>query len=152
MNKEIIRQRDRLDDLFRQVSAFAGDSEMQSHWAKYLCVLVSGYLETSVRIILTDYAKNKSSPLIANYVENQISGFQNAKMGKILDLLRTFCPEWAENVKIATEGELKDAVDSIVFNRHKIAHGESITLSYTRVSEYYKKVKDVVDILDCECC
>lgn len=60
-NRETIQAKDRLDDLFSRVNEFSGDLELQSHWARYLCVRVSGFIETSIRSILSEYARKMSA-------------------------------------------------------------------------------------------
>jgi hypothetical protein len=37
--------RKRLDEAFEKGKAFMTEPELQSHWSRYLCVLVSGFLE-----------------------------------------------------------------------------------------------------------
>ena len=77
MDVEIIRRRDRLDHLFSRVETFTGDIELQSHWARYLCILVAGFIETSIRGILSEYSRSKATPQVANYAEHQLRFFQN---------------------------------------------------------------------------
>jgi hypothetical protein len=143
--------RKRLDEAFEKGKAFVTEPELQSHWARYLCVLVSGFLETSVRTLYYEYAKKKSGPLVSNYVESQLSWFQNAKMEKILQVTRDFSPAWEESLRDATKGQLKDSVDSVVANRHKIAHGESVGISFSHITQYYKDAVKVVELIEEQC-
>ncbi len=64
---EIDRQRQRLDDLFSKARALP-DAEMQSHWCRYLCVLVSGFVENAVRISYAELARKRSDPTVADFV------------------------------------------------------------------------------------
>lgn len=82
-NVEVTRFKNQLDHLFSQV-AHIEDTELQSHWAKYLCVLVSGFIETSIKAIYSEYVKRKAAPYVANYVGSALAGFQNPKMEKII--------------------------------------------------------------------
>ncbi len=147
-NLEITRYKQRLDSLFSRVSAFSQDLELQAHWARYLCVLSSGFLEESVRILLSEYVQNKANATVSRYVNAQLDGFQNPKAGKILELLRGFDPLWAESVEQFMSDERKDAVDSIVNNRHQIAHGRSVGISYITIKQYYEKSVEVVDFIE----
>jgi RiboL-PSP-HEPN len=151
MNIEIVRYQQRLDYLFKQTTLFPDNIELQSHWARYLCILVSGYLEISVRVIYTKYARTKSVSYVANFVDDQLRNFQNPKMEKILELTRSFSPQWESELRIATEGEIKDAVDSIVANRHQIAHGENVGITYARIQKYYQNAVKVIEMLDKQC-
>lgn len=146
-NRRIAQAKDRLDHLFDQ-SKQIEDAELLGHWARYLCVLVSGFIETSIQTILLEYVDNKAAPEIRYFVSQQVKDFQNAKMNKILDLIRDFSPTIAMNVETATEGKLKDAVDSIVQNRHQIAHGQNMGISLVTVKGYYESVVKAIEIIE----
>ncbi len=47
--------------------------------------------------------------------------------------------------------ELKDAIDSIVSLRNRIAHGESVGITYIRILEYYQRANRVIDFLINQC-
>jgi len=110
-------------------------------------VLVSGFIEVAVKEILGDYAARRSSPEISNYVSRRLLRETNLKMNKIIDLLSQFNRDWGEELERQTRGELKDAIDSIVANRHQIAHGKDTGVSFLQVKGWYEKTVDVVDII-----
>lgn len=140
----------RLDSLFAKVGEL-DDMEMQAHWARYLCVLASGYVETSVRTVLTHYARDKAAPYVVNYVESRLARFQNAKMQKIVDEVARFSPDWASSLANECQGERKDAVDSLVANRHLIAHGADVGITHTRVDNYFSRAHEVIVLLHETC-
>ena len=148
---DAVRYRNRLDNLFQQVSSFSGNIELQAHWARYLCVLVSGFVEVSVRAILSEYTQKKASPTVVSYVTKQLSGFQNPKMERILELTRDFSPAWESALRQAVDGERKDAIDSIVANRNLIAHGDPVGITYTRIRQYYQNAITVVEHVEKQC-
>ena len=141
----------RINELIQQYKTIPEDSLLQSHWSRYLCILSAGYLETSVRKILSSYAQRKAAPNILNYVENRLKFFQSAKMKNIIQLIGLFNKEWAEELDEKTKGELAQAVDSIVSNRHNIAHGKNTGISYVYFQEWHKKVVKVVHIIEKIC-
>jgi hypothetical protein len=102
-------------------------------------------------MIYGTYARNAAAPNVANFVEQELKYFQNPTMGKILELSRAFSADWAAELSAITEGELKDAVDSIVANRHNIAHGESVGITFTRIMEYYGNAMQVLELIDTQC-
>jgi hypothetical protein len=150
MNQEVWRYRQRLDVLFSRLG-HVSDLELQAHWARYLCVLTSGFLEVAVKALLSQYCRGKSSPIIANFVDKRLDDFQSAKMASICNLVRQFNPSWADELELNTAGELKDAVDSIVANRHHIAHGRDVPISYTQIKAYYERAIVVVDLIRVWC-
>jgi hypothetical protein len=72
-------------------------------------------------------------------------------MNNICSLTREFNATWADQLESDTEGELKDAVDSVVANRHLIAHGRDVGTSYVRMKEYYERSIKVVDLIGVWC-
>ena len=143
---EIARQQRRLDELSQKAKTFT-DLEVQSHWAQYLCVVVSGFIENSVRLTYAEYARKRADASVAGFVASRLRQFQNPKMGSILDLAGAFSEEWKQRLESDTSGQLAESVNSIVGNRHKIAHGESVGLSLHTLIRYYGDAVKVVDLL-----
>lgn len=149
MNPRILSHCQRIDNLFSRVASF-DDPKDKSEWSKYLCILVSGYIEESLRVLLEDYAserKNASSP-IKNFVLKQIKNITNCKTQKILDTLDSFDSSWKDAFEEKITPEIKDSIDSIVANRHAIAHGKNTGITYTTVTNYYKNIKKAIEILE----
>jgi len=150
-NKEVVRYKTRLDSLFKKVETLSADFDLQSHWAKYLCVLVSGFLETSAREIYGQYSQDKAAPNVANYVIRRLDGFQNPNMSKIISLTNSFNKEWGDSLKEQTEGELKNAIDSICANRNLIAHGRDSGITYARINDWYQDAIEVIELIEKQC-
>jgi len=151
-NHEVIRYQTRLDSLFEKVKNIQ-DFELQAEWAKYLCVLVSGYLETAIRAIYSEYARNKANKNVANFVSSRLSGFQNPNVDMILQRARAFSPIWADELEsvLNTRDELKNSVNSIVTNRNHIAHGENVGITYTTIYKYYQNAIKVMEMIENQC-
>ncbi len=148
MNTEILRSQQKLDNLFQKASDISPDAEVQSHWARYLCVLVSGHIETSVRIILRNYAKNRATPEVVNFVDTTLNKLPNPKMEVLSDLTRSFNADWATSLEVSTKGQLHDHINSLVGNRNDIAHGKNSVVSMARIKEYYASAKKVINFID----
>jgi hypothetical protein len=56
-----------------------------------------------------------------------------------------FDSTWGEDLDSYLIDEKKDAIDSVVGLRHKIAHGEYVGVTISRVRDYYAIVAKVVD-------
>lgn len=144
--REVARQRERLDATFGRVSSVdASDLEARADFAKYLCVRVSGYLETSITELLRAYAAQSSSPEVARYVAKDLEWFQNAKKTRILEIFGKFDSGWKADLEAYLVDEKADAVGTIVGNRHKIAHGEDSTVTVVQVLQLWDEVKKIVD-------
>jgi len=148
-NAIIVSNKNSLDSLFAKVNIFTTEIELLSHWARYLCVLVNGFIEVSMREISFDYAINsRSSKPIANFVRARIRGMQNWNMDKILITIGAFDPSLRVSVESKLGQEEKDALNSVANNKNKIAHGESVSMSFLQIKEYYGKVLRVIELIE----
>lgn len=142
--QEVDRLRRRLDATFARGPSSAADIEVQSDFARYLCVLVSGFFENALVALMLDVAQKRSAPEIAFFVERQLEYWTNPTTEKVCQLLGDFGPDW----KVVVEGYLVDerkaAVNSLVALRHKIAHGESVGTSLSQVRAYYDTAQEVI--------
>ena len=145
---ELVRHKERLDALFQRVKLAELDPDMISHWSRYLCVLVSGFIEVSVQSILTRFAEKQAAPPVAYFVSRRVRDLMNPKMGKILDAIGDFDPKVKEEIAKLTEGELRNAVDGVVQNRNKIAHGTEIGIGFATIENYYRSIVKVIELIE----
>ncbi len=152
MNRNIYSHKQILDNLFEKVRQL--DPSQQSEWSKYLCVLTAGFIEESLRVLLFEYAKQKSAPKIQRFVEKKVKYITNCKTEKIIEVLTDFDVDWAEtfqtriNDESPIDKEIKDSLDSIIATRHLIAHGKRTGIGYVTVKNYYKYCLKAVTILE----
>src|SRR5438445_13647491 len=98
-NQEISRRLQRLRALVGKVhQACAADVEMRSHWAKYLCVLAAGLIESALEELFSDCAQRAASIHVANYVGVTLSRIQNPKTGRFIDTSRAFKQNWGDSL------------------------------------------------------
>ncbi|MGD0663758.1 MAG: HEPN domain-containing protein [Syntrophorhabdales bacterium] len=142
---QVQHERQRLDATFQRASGTQGDPELLSDFAKYLCVLVSGFLEQAVIELLLEHVRTHSHSSVLRHVEQRLRRFTSANRERIIQLLRSFDPEWGKDLETYLVDEYKDAVDGVVALRHAVAHGRSVTITMARVFEYYGRIKQVVE-------
>lgn len=148
LTNEIISFEARIENLLGRADAAALDDELRSSLARFACVLTSGYLEESVRIIVGGWCGNKAHPHIHAYVSRQLDWFNNPKLGKILELLSHFSATWRDGFEGELTDEEKDAINSVVSNRHLIAHGRNVGISPTPMRRYFKSCQSAIRKLD----
>lgn len=144
---EVSRLRMRLDATFARVPSSSADLEIQADYAKYLCVLVSGFFENAIVALILYYAEQRSAPEIASFVERQLDRWTNPNSEKIAALFGSFNTDWRETLEGYLVDERKDSVNSLIALRHKIAHGESVGTSLSQVKAHYKVIMEVVNFL-----
>lgn len=147
-NKNVVSHKQKLDAIFKKVEELEADPELIAHWSRYLCVLVSGFIEASVRTLITNYASARSSPEIAHFVGRRLKMFTNAKMNKIYDLVSEFGESHKEKLETSIDQEISDAVDSIVSNRHQIAHGQDVGIGFATIKRYYESAVKAIEQIE----
>lgn len=78
-------------------------------------------------------------------------GFQNPNMQRIGELLRSFDRDWGDQIEVSATDEMKQAVNSIVDNRNRIAHGENVGISFAPLRRYYQNAVDVIELIEHIC-
>jgi hypothetical protein len=124
------------------------DDELRAELTKHLCVLSSGLLEVSCRDILNRYISRRAAPEVRRFVSTRLLEFQSAKVRNVVDLLQAFDPHQADKWRSSLSDEQADSIDSIVNNRHQIAHGRSIGLSFSVFLRYHQSAGYAVDLLE----
>jgi len=134
----------RLDSLYRIADGIR-DEEIKSHFARYLCVLTSGYIEESMKILLEEYAHKHANPKMKSYLIHSMKNVTNLKLSKIEQQLSLFDPKWAHLLIENLSDKERDAINSIVANRNDIAHGRNVTISFVRIKEWYVSVVGIIE-------
>jgi hypothetical protein len=146
---EVNRLRSSLKDAFSRARAVRTvDAEIQSDLARYLCVLVSGFVETAVAELAIEHCRSRSSSSVLNYSSAQLDRIQNLKAHKLVQIIGSFEKKWSTELTIFMEGARKDALDSVVDLRNKIAHGESVSLSLGRITQYYDQIDEIIQYVE----
>lgn len=142
---EVNRLKSRLDATFARAPDPNTDPEFQADFAKYLCVLVSGYLESALCALLLAFTQKRSSGGVQSFVQRQLGPWTNPKAEKIIDLFGSFSQDWRDDLNAFLVDQRKDSVNSLVALRHKIAHGESVGTSLSQIKSHYRVVNEVID-------
>lgn len=146
-------QHQRLCWLISQADGFdANQLELRAHWARYICVLSSGFLENALKEVYARYARNSSNPAVANYVELALNKIQNPKAGRFLETATSFNKDWEKDLIEFMESDgKKEAIDAIMSNRHLIAHGKDSGITLARISDYLAKSVKVIEFIENQC-
>lgn len=105
--------------------------------AQLTTVWVSGYLESACREAVLAYTSKRANENVVNYVSHTLDRFSNPKMDKILHLFQAVDQDATDKLKGFADGKIKASVNSIVSNRHRIAHGRSTQITIAQVRSYY---------------
>ncbi len=149
----LVQQHQKLIWLIDHTGESCGDNlQLQAHWGRYLCVLAAGFLENAIGEIYARFAKQASSPPVANYVSAVVLKIQNPKAERFVSTAKAFKQDWGNRLEefLADNGR-KDAIDSIMSTRHLIAHGRDTAITVSRVRDYLDKSVEVIEFLENQC-
>jgi len=139
------------------------NTETQADNAKYIAVLVSGYLEQAIKEILLQYVTSISDNSVSKYIEDSWPISRNMTTNNIQNILSQFNENWAKEFsdwlkviknrdgKVNVIEDRKGDINSIVKWRNYIAHGqESNTTGVTlkSVQEKFNTIKDLVLLIE----
>lgn len=145
------RERDRVKRVLELGKSLPlDDAEKIGHWGRYACVTCTGYLEVALRLVIRNYVQSKATAEIAAYVVRDMEAVQNPKAERIVKVLRCFSDRWADEMDgyFAANPEVKDAIDSLMANRHLIAHGRPCSISLGRVTSYFEQADQAIEFID----
>jgi hypothetical protein len=129
--------------------ASSGELELQSHWAKYLCVLVSGLLENALVELYREFSSRAASEPVANFAGSRLAKIQNPNAERFVQTARSFKIAWGDALEAYLESDgRKDAIDSVMNNRHQIAHGKNAGITVAQVRSYLDKAEEVLNFIE----
>ena len=144
---EVDRLKKRLDSTFSRMPSTVEEIELQSDFARYLCVLVSGFFENAIIALILDFVQRRGAPEVAAFVERELERWTNPNVEKICALLGSFNRNSRTRAELFLVDERKESVNSLVALRHKIAHGDSVGTTFSQVKSYYSKIIEVTNFV-----
>ena len=154
MNAELKKQSEKILRLIDNAdSSLEADDELRSHIAKYVCILCSGFLENAVQIIYGEFiSKETDSNAVISFAKQTLNKIQNPNAEKFRKIAGSFRLEWESALKEYLQiDERSTAINYIIRDRHKIAHGKDSDITLARIREYHLKTVDIVNFIENQC-
>lgn len=141
---EVTRLKQRIDEAFGRVDGLPVETfELRADMARYLCILVCGYVERAVQELSIEWCRRQSGPTVVRYASSHLRRIQNLNSERLRRLLLAFETTWAR-VLDETFPEEVSALDSLYGNRNQIAHGGDVGLTLAQVRGYYDRVERLI--------
>lgn len=130
-------------------SALSSEAELLAHWAKYCCVLISGYIEQATKEIYTEFAE-KGAPLkVSRYVRETWNNSKNMKCDAIKTILHSFDEEWGREFEAwVSVDERKKEINEIITWRNHISHGEEAKTNNVTLHSVKSKLRVAIELVD----
>ena len=154
LNPELKKQSDKILSLIETAETiFEEDDEMRSHFAKYVCVLCSGFLENSIHALYVEYIKREttSNPIISFSIAT-LHKIQNPRADKFREIAKSFNAAWEEPLKsFMMVDDRASAINYIMADRHKIAHGKDSDITLSRIKQHHLKTLEIINYIEGQC-
>ncbi len=138
-----------LDNQYEKVK-LVEDDEIKSMLTKFLCVRTSGLLENYIKARIGDYTQSRVPKEVNRYISQKFKDITNLKCNRLKDVLDSFSNKWSEEFHTYLEEheQQKNSIESLITNRHNIAHGQNAGMSFSNLEQYYADVKAVITKLE----
>src|SRR2546430_1699259 len=103
---EVERHRKQLDATFKRAGGLGADPELLSDFARYLCVLASGFLEQAVIELLLEYVRSHSDTSVQQFAEQRLRQLTNLKAQRLIEVLGNFNSGWRTALEAFRQPEL----------------------------------------------
>ena len=148
-----MRYRQRIADLVKKpptnVTGTGSELDVHAHWAKYTCVLVSGFLEQAIKEIFLEHAYANSSPRVRKYVAGTWPTSKNMKCDAIKEILGHFDGMWVTGFEEWLNGsERRKEINEIINWRNAIAHGKEENTNNVTLASVSNKFEIACDLID----
>jgi hypothetical protein len=126
------------------------EPEAQSHWAKYLCILISGYLEQSVKEVLFEFGTLQDSSKLSNYIEKTWKKSQNMNVDVIRKELGNFDDSWGVSFGewLKSDDRRKNTMDDLMRSRNNIAHGKLANTTNVTLASSKERMEVAFQLID----
>jgi hypothetical protein len=124
----------------------AKGTEIESILTKYLLVYICGAYETEIKNMITLRAARTGDKEIESFVKNTIKTFRSLKIedikGSLLGRFSDGCKSLFDSKIHNTEAAIR--YSNIITNRHLVAHGMEINITFDELVISYQKAGDVL--------
>jgi hypothetical protein len=124
----------------------AKGTEIESILTKYLLVYICGAYETEIKSMITLRAAKTGDKEVESFVKNTIKTFRSLKLddirGKLLGRFSDGCKSLFDSEIKNTEAATR--YSNIITNRHLVAHGREINITFDELVISYQKAGDVL--------
>lgn len=125
------------------------EPEVQALMVKFLCIRISGYIETFIKERIQNFVNDrKSHKVISSYIQTAIRNITNLTNDKLESFLRSFSSDWANYYMDNVTEQMKSSLGSIYILRNHIAHGANDSLSYNNLRDHFENIERLLEVID----
>lgn len=145
---------DILSDINDRLHVLSPFDKLIPYLTQYALIKACGTVEFVYRSIVADYFDQFGICQIDKYLDKNVrQGSMSPKYEKMNELLKAFDDTWSDSFRNAVnilpdKNRIISSADSLVRNRHLLAHGRVPTATFNEIMNYYNDVIILIQILD----
>jgi len=149
----IREEKERIEKLMKTLRSLdpLNDAILFSSMSEYICVRISGYLESGLDSLLITFVEQETkNQRLRSVAIKHIEGYQSATYSQICDLLLSFDKSLNESFKTQIQQSDKDIptdINALVKQRNLIAHGGRTELGREALNRYFITAQKVLEII-----
>ena len=130
-----------------ELACATDDEQVGVALRRYCTVLICGFVERSVEIIVLERLKNRAHPRVLNFVKSHFRRGTNYDCPAISNLLERFEPSWKREFDefIRINEEEVEALRSTYSVRNSVAHGGMTNISAAVLKRRITHIKAIID-------
>jgi hypothetical protein len=139
----------RIERVYELLSVQRPDEYLVSVIAAQICIMQSGILENILKEVFSEYCDRRSCVEVASYMKKGIAGIRNPRADRIEDLVGGFSNKWKSDLEVYwADNEVRAHVNSVISNRHLLAHGRTTAITISQTKEWLKSIKKLADFME----
>lgn len=138
-----------LDAFFQRAKQPGLTDEIRSDLAKLGAVLVCGFVEQSVAVIVLDRLSSRAHPRVNSFIKSHFRRGTNYDCEAICQLLERFDLDWSRRLRgaLASRNNITESLSSAYTLRNSIAHGGDQNRGLRGVEDLYVDAKQLVEAM-----
>jgi hypothetical protein len=140
-------RKSQLTKYFTRIERAELGEEIKADLAKHGAVLVCGYVERCVEIVIVDRLSTRAQPRVLSFIKSHFKKGTNYDCEPICQLLERFDQDWTRKFRkfLEENGGLSEQMTSAYALRNSIAHGGDANRGLAGVKELYGAAIRVID-------
>jgi len=141
-----------IDQALEDIKDSSENDRIKDLLTQSLLILIYAQFEKEIKNLLLQRCESVSDQAVKSFVHKHVqkSALRSLKVTELSGLLKQFNPSYKENFtkKIREDDQAQVTYESLLNNRHSVAHGGGINATFEEVKRFYEKGHKVLDYFE----
>ncbi len=141
-----------IEKAMEDIKDYSKNDRIKDLLTQSLLILIYAQFEKEIKNLLKQRCESVPDEAVKTFIHKHIqkSALRGLKITELSGLLCQFDPSYKENFnqRINENGTAKSTYESLLNNRHNVAHGQGINATFEDVKMFYEKGRVVLDYFE----